>query len=259
MFSWFFTDWGPWLVATIVVAPLVRLWLTRWAPADLPSPDPASGGALALIGLGVFAAVQPAFISGGRPLAEAMLLARYWYMLGVLKIVAAALGLIAAHRVSGDRDPLGLGRTRFVRYVLWGIGLYLLSMPLLKVVTSIIDDSGHLQKPAQVLLDAESGRLRHAMAFCLVFATPVCEEIAFRGLLQGGMRRLVSRGPAVIASAVLFTVVHEPRALWFSIFLLALVLGWIYEKTRSLWPGIIVHFIHNLLVFIQLTIESRSG
>jgi membrane protease YdiL (CAAX protease family) len=53
-----------------------------------------------------------------------------------------------------------------------------------------------------------------------------------------------ARWAAVIASSVIFAVIHEPWT-WPIIFILSLCLGYAYERTGNLWLTIFMHAIFN--------------
>ncbi|MDH3584508.1 MAG: CPBP family glutamic-type intramembrane protease, partial [Phycisphaerae bacterium] len=84
-----------------------------------------------------------------------------------------------------------------------------------------------------------------------VIGAPLVEEIVFRGLLQTALRhaRIVLRrwGVIVVASAV-FTGIHVGAADWHAmpaLFVLSLGLGFLYERTGSLWAPILMHALFN--------------
>ena len=92
----------------------------------------------------------------------------------------------------------------------------------------------------------------------VVFA-PVFEEIAFRGLLFGLLRRRFAMVPAAVISAGIFATAHGYGVLGFaSVFWSGLVWAWAYEKTGSLVPGMIAHGINNLLVCLAVIALLRS-
>lgn len=92
----------------------------------------------------------------------------------------------------------------------------------------------------------------------VVFA-PVFEEIAFRGLLFGLLRRRFSLAPAAMISAGIFALAHGYGVLGFaSVFWSGLVWAWAYEKTGSLVPGMVAHGINNLLVCLAVIALLRS-
>ncbi|MCI0340753.1 MAG: CPBP family intramembrane metalloprotease [Planctomycetales bacterium] len=90
-----------------------------------------------------------------------------------------------------------------------------------------------------------------AWLLLLVAVEPaVFEEIAFRGVIQGGLARAFGRREALWASAILFAVIHlNPVTLPF-LLLLGLYMGLLREKTGSLYPGMLAHFGHNGLLVV---------
>jgi membrane protease YdiL (CAAX protease family) len=83
---------------------------------------------------------------------------------------------------------------------------------------------------------------------------PVVEELLFRGFLYGGLRRLFSPGWAALVSAFAFAGAHLPTPGPEVLVVLALgfALALLYENTRSIIPGILVHALHNTLIFIVM-------
>src|SRR5690606_11618591 len=75
----------------------------------------------------------------------------------------------------------------------------------------------------------------------------ICEELAFRGFILSGMRRLGHRGLAIFLTSVFFGVAHAVLQQSFVAVLLGLVLGFIAIQTSSLVPCIAFHFVHNTL------------
>jgi membrane protease YdiL (CAAX protease family) len=51
-------------------------------------------------------------------------------------------------------------------------------------------------------------------------------------------------------SALLFAVAHMNPAQFVHPFLIGLLLGWMYERTRSVLPGIIFHWINNTVAYL---------
>ena len=83
----------------------------------------------------------------------------------------------------------------------------------------------------------------------------LAEEAFFRGLVQSVARQLTgSPWMAILVTSGLFMVAHGGQvASWPSLFLLAVVLGYNYERTGRLLPSIIVHTLFNL-TFLMLTL-----
>lgn len=76
------------------------------------------------------------------------------------------------------------------------------------------------------------------------------EEVFFRGFLQ---ESLGNDKRALVVASVLFAFAHFPRALldgeWVALltFFPSLVMGWLYYRTGNILPGIIFHFLANVL------------
>lgn len=99
-----------------------------------------------------------------------------------------------------------------------------------------------------------------------VVVAPILEEALYRGLWQsmiveGLGERL--RWPAVMIAATIFMAVHIGAvdvqalpALW----ALGVMLGWLYERTGSLLPGILVHMAFNAINigFVLLFVEPAA-
>lgn len=85
--------------------------------------------------------------------------------------------------------------------------------------------------------------------FLIVIVASVAEEICFRGMLFGGLRRRLGRVPAALAAAAVFGVLHATTGVSTVPPLIAFgfVLALLYEKTGSLWPPIILHALNNSL------------
>jgi len=80
-----------------------------------------------------------------------------------------------------------------------------------------------------------------------VAAAPIGEEVIFRGLLlQGMLRRGVAVVPAVVASALIFSLCHVNLIGLPALFELGVVFGLIYARTRSVLPGMAAHLGSNL-------------
>ena len=84
------------------------------------------------------------------------------------------------------------------------------------------------------------------LAVLVGVVVPIGEEIFFRGLTLGALRRAMNRHAAVAASAVFFALAHLQLVELLPILILGLVLGYLYELTGSIVPGMIAHGLNNL-------------
>ncbi len=81
------------------------------------------------------------------------------------------------------------------------------------------------------------------IAACIL--APVLEEMLFRGIILRGFLQQYPRRYAILGSAALFGMAHL-NLYQFAVGLgMGLVLGWLYERARSLWPCMLLHAAYN--------------
>ncbi len=86
-------------------------------------------------------------------------------------------------------------------------------------------------------------------------APGLAEEFFFRGFVLSAFQTKLSGRRSVIASAILFGVFHIVSGSVLSLerflpsTILGLAIGTVAWRTGSLWPGMILHAVHNALVF----------
>ena len=76
---------------------------------------------------------------------------------------------------------------------------------------------------------------------------PILEEMLFRGAITTTLLKAYSPKKAIIYSALIFGIFHLNPAQVLVASLLGLLLGWLFYKTHSLIPCIIVHILNNSL------------
>jgi membrane protease YdiL (CAAX protease family) len=77
-----------------------------------------------------------------------------------------------------------------------------------------------------------------------IFA-PLVEEIFFRGFLFQGFRARYGWITAMLLSAAIFAVAHLDLVVLIPTFILGCLLAYVYHRSNSIWPGIILHFLVN--------------
>ena len=90
-------------------------------------------------------------------------------------------------------------------------------------------------------------------AVLYIIATAVvpafAEEFAFRGIILGSLRKYGDVF-SIIASAVMFGLMHRNTTQIVFAFILGLIFGFITCKTNSIIPAVIIHFLNNLYAVI---------
>ena len=85
-----------------------------------------------------------------------------------------------------------------------------------------------------------------------VVVVPVFEEMLFRGLFQTLFRSLTHRPwLSILMSSGLFATVHLNIEHWPALFVLAICMGYSYEKSGSLFRPIFIHSLFNTIAIIS--------
>lgn len=91
-----------------------------------------------------------------------------------------------------------------------------------------------------------------------IFA-PIGEEIVFRGILLGGLLKTRCRTwIAILISALVFASFHGFGANFVTAMLFGILVGWLYWRTGSIIPGIIIHITNNSLTAIDLSNQTNA-
>jgi membrane protease YdiL (CAAX protease family) len=100
---------------------------------------------------------------------------------------------------------------------------------------------------------------------CFIVAwAGVGEELYFRGYVQGALRKRHSARYAILVASLLFAVRHYMQMLllfpkypifaasaWVLMaFPVGIALGILYEKTKSLWIPVAIHYLFNIIPFL---------
>ena len=87
------------------------------------------------------------------------------------------------------------------------------------------------------------------MALCVLPA--ITEELFFRGALQGLLRPCGSAA-AIFGPALLFSLLHLDPVQGLTALVCGVFLGWLAERSGSILPGMLLHFVNNSLAFCNL-------
>ena len=173
-------------------------------------------------------------------------------MLGLALVIVA---FTFATRCEGLASPASLGLRRSLRSP-WSVGAAAYGIYILSAIVLAI-----LIQPQQEDLTRELGFGENplgdaASALLIIGVAPLTEELFFRGFMFGGLRRNMHWIGAAVISSVVWGVFHfTGPSSWGVVIQLAIfgvVLGWLYEKTGSIWPGIVIHAFNNALAFALL-------
>jgi len=103
----------------------------------------------------------------------------------------------------------------------------------------------------RIICSSEGPEDDHVICFDLPdFAVSLPEEFFFRGFLQDSIGKSFR---AVFLVSLLFSLAHLPKVIfmgeWISLlsFFPFIDYGWLYMKTNNILPGVIFHFLANLV------------
>lgn len=181
-----------------------------------------------------------------------------------------AIFVLANHPWRPGDEPRGEWISAPRSALKWVPLLWLLAFPLMQLASfssaqlHYLLDAPIVQQDVLKLLRSRSDLLWIAAWYIMaVVAAPLMEEFVFRVVLFGGTRRLLTplgssggwRHPGAII-ALLFSVSAFVAAhnVWqwtvgiLPLTLLSLILTALYAHTRSIWPGVLYHALHNAFV-----------
>ncbi|HZK61020.1 MAG TPA: type II CAAX endopeptidase family protein, partial [Anaerovoracaceae bacterium] len=152
-------------------------------------------------------------------------------------------------------NAIGFRKTGWLwvrRAIFWGLGLMVIRaflaqgllylFPFLNFGTEMLQQSlvtNNLTLSSQIIV---------IVLGALVI--PVGEELFFRGFLYRWIRNRLSFSMAVLMSALVFGAFHLIPIQAIMAFPLGLLNAWMFERSRSLWPPIVLHITNNLFTLV---------
>lgn len=92
-----------------------------------------------------------------------------------------------------------------------------------------------------------------------VILAPIAEEILYRGILLRGMLKMRwYPWIAIPMSALLFSIMHGTTYQTIDIFPFGIIVGWLYWRTKSLYPGIFMHIVNDAIAFGFMQLPESS-
>jgi membrane protease YdiL (CAAX protease family) len=179
----------------------------------------------------------------------------------IANVVAVAVMLVLLLTMRVPPGQLGIRARQVIPGVGRGVAAMMVVIPLLYAASLATDalwkalhrDKQYVHEMLTMLGDAGNKTLWGAILLSIVVVTPIAEEFFFRGCVQTLLvhwlsqkysRPATARWVAVVFTSLLFAALHQ----WWAappIFVLALCLGYAYERTGNLWTCITIHALFN--------------
>ncbi|MCR4919880.1 MAG: CPBP family intramembrane metalloprotease [Prevotella sp.] len=171
----------------------------------------------------------------------------------------------------------------FVRQRRWDVVLWCVMASLGSLVPSM-----WFQEQLPELPDTVSATMHQMMHvpgcfFVIAVLAPVCEELVFRGAVLRALLRWLnpqrvccdsaavkdgsavyvgltrSQWAAVGLSAVFFALVHGNPAQMPHAFMIGVLMGWLFARTGSVVPGLVLHVTNNTLAYLLTAAYPSAG
>lgn len=228
--SWCLWAVVAWILAAFLIA-FVTVLIVRYTGVDLLD---SIGGQIAV--QAILSVLILAFVV--KPI--------YW--VGKNRKLSKAKRRADQMKVTGfNRLPNSSDLMPFVYGVLayYGIGLVVMTVMGFFVPESYLTQPQNLGISGNVVwLDLIS----IFVLYCVI--TPVCEELIFRGFLQYKVEHNLGFWPAATIVSVLFAVAHGQLNAAITTFVLSMVACYQRHKTGSIWSGIGLHAVVNIVATI---------
>lgn len=163
----------------------------------------------------------------------------------------------------GWRDISGLNTMCLPRQLRLVIGVLVATLPVmvgLKFISELalekigwpVED----QRAVELILAAKSAGLKIYLGFFAVVLAPLAEEFVFRGLLYSGAKKIGWPKCGAVLAGLLFALVHGSAPVFLPLFVFALALTWLYEKTEGLLAPVVAHSLFNTANLALLCLQK---
>jgi len=176
-------------------------------------------------------------------LAELLLLVPVWWLtVRKYKVGWKALGL---RSFKGRMAGLGCGLMilSFVFNLFYSLFLALFD---LRMQVDLVPIFAELSSPWWLLVGG-------------VIVAPVAEEVFFRGFVFAGLRQRYDWKKAAFISSALFAVIHVAPTAMIPIFILGYIFAYLYHRSNSIWPAILMHVSTNALALGLAYVLANTG
>jgi uncharacterized protein len=141
-------------------------------------------------------------------------------------------------------------------WFLWGIGGYLVAIPLVIIVSLINQQIWQGQGGSNPILSLalENNDMVTLGIFFVTaaIAAPLFEEFLFRGFLLASLTKYLSNWGAIAVSALIFALAHLNASEILPLATLGMVLGFVYTKSKNLLAPMFLHCLWNSGTLISL-------
>ena len=208
-------------------------------------------GILALIGF-VFAGFLEIAVPAGSAVG--------WLAVAAFQLIL--LMLVAQHVNSTGASflqEMGLKGMDLGQAVKIGAAAYLVFLPIqvilspqAEILSYFLGRQLEMHPAMEEFIETTSVGVKAGIALQAVIFAPLIEELYFRGVFLNSLNRYLLRSVACLVCGLVFGLLHGSFVSVFLITFLGIHLCYLRQKTGSLVPCIVVHFLFNAFAIIQV-------
>ena len=184
-------------------------------------------------------------------------------------VVVVGLLVWLRSRPSADYSPIGSGHLTLAsvgltrtsgKWLLAGVGVALLAGAIARGLVALYGLlTGDTPNPQPGLTEASQWPLPAFIVLILAggLLVPVGEELLFRGVLYGWLRRY-GMVVAVPISAIVFGLFHGINIVLPGAIVFGVLSALLYEKSGSIWPSVAAHAINNTASFLLMRVFGET-
>ena len=168
----------------------------------------------------------------------------FWLAL-VLAIAVGRRDLLALSRPSSWGKAAGLAAAAIAAIYVLEILVSLLPLP---------ESPGKEQGLAPTHWEPSHAGAFAANMVLFAIVAPIVEELTFRGLGQS-LLRFLGRWPSIILTGFAFGLAHGLLEALLVLVPFGIALAWLRDRTRSVYPGMVVHGLFNAIALIAAVLS----
>ena len=176
---------------------------------------------------------------------------------------ALVIPSVAAAMLSPVETTQRLGLVRG-HWPIWAWIAAAAATPLIGLISSVVigsfmEESENLKMMSEIF--REHGRSGFLIPLALMIgATPaICEELLFRGYVQTRLTRAFNPAAGIFIASFLFAIFHMDFVHVIAVFPLGLFLGFVTWRSGSLFPGMIGHFVNNVISVVAVVLAPEDN
>ncbi|MDD2601905.1 MAG: type II CAAX endopeptidase family protein, partial [Prevotella sp.] len=145
----------------------------------------------------------------------------------------------------------------------WTVLVWVIFLALGTILPSQwIDDQMQISMPERTIKLFEDIMGIPSGYLALGILAPIAEELVFRGAILRTLLKLFDNRMhwiLIISSALIFGAAHGNLPQFIHATLIGLLIGWMYYRTDSVIPGIVLHWVNNTVAYIMFNLMPHMA